>query len=69
MDIDPPTEATTEVKTQLLPTPYQVKLYDQGSLFAGKLGASTLVEVARHLDPNQVMNPAVLLDPTDRLSV
>ena len=39
MDIDPPPGATTEVKTQLLPTPYQVKLYDQGSLFAGKLHA------------------------------
>lgn len=39
MDIDPPALATTEVRTQLLPTPYQVKLYDPGSLFAGKLHA------------------------------
>ncbi len=39
MDIDPPGLATTEVRTQLLPTPYQVKLYDPGSLFAGKLHA------------------------------
>ncbi len=39
MDLDPPVGATTEVKTQLLPTPYQVQLYDQGSLFAGKLHA------------------------------
>lgn len=39
MDIEPPPEATTEVRTQLLPTPYQVRLYDLPSLFAGKLHA------------------------------
>lgn len=39
MDIQPPPHATTEVRTQLLPTPYQVNLYDLGSLFAGKLHA------------------------------
>lgn len=39
MDIEPPTHATTEVRTQLLPSPYQVKLYDLPSLFAGKLHA------------------------------
>lgn len=39
MDIDPPPNATTEVRTQLLPTPYQVRLYDLPSLFAGKLHA------------------------------
>jgi len=39
MDLEPPTNATTEVKTQLLPSPYQVKLYDLPSLFAGKLHA------------------------------
>jgi predicted nucleotidyltransferase component of viral defense system len=39
MDIEPPTNATTEVRTQLLPTPYQVRLYDLPSLFAGKLHA------------------------------
>jgi hypothetical protein len=37
MDIEPPPNATTEVRTQLLPTPYQVRLYDLPSLFAGKL--------------------------------
>ena len=37
MDIEPPLKATTEVRTQLLPTPYQVRLYDLPSLFAGKL--------------------------------
>lgn len=39
MDIEPPPHATTEVRTQLLPSPYQVKLYDLPSLFAGKLHA------------------------------
>lgn len=39
MDIDPPAGATTETRTQLLPSPYQVTLYDLPSLFAGKLHA------------------------------
>lgn len=39
MDLQPPTHATTEVRTQLLPSPYQVTLYDLPSLFAGKLHA------------------------------
>lgn len=39
LDIGPPPGATTEVRTQLLPTPYQVRLYDLPSLFAGKLHA------------------------------
>jgi len=39
MDLNPPIHATTEVKTQLLPTPYQVTIYDRPSLFAGKLHA------------------------------
>ena len=39
MDLEPPPNATTEVQTQLLPTPYQVRLYDLPSLFAASLGA------------------------------
>lgn len=39
MDLHPPAEAATEVRTQLLPSPYQVTLYDLPSLFAGKLHA------------------------------
>ncbi len=39
MDLNPPPFASTEVRTQLLPTPYQVRLYDPESLFAGKLHA------------------------------
>ena len=39
MDIQPPPGATTAVRTQLLPSPYRVTLYDLGSLFAGKLRA------------------------------
>ncbi len=39
VDIDPPSYATFENKYRLLPSPYQVKLYDAPSLFAGKLHA------------------------------
>lgn len=39
LDLQPPSGAGTEVRTQLLPTPYQVRLYDLPSLFAGKLHA------------------------------
>lgn len=39
LDTTPPPDATTEVKTRLLPTPFQVRLYDLPSLFAGKLHA------------------------------
>jgi hypothetical protein len=39
MDLQPPPHATTEVRAQILPTPYQVQLYDLRSLFAGKLHA------------------------------
>lgn len=39
LDTAPPPLATTEVKTHLLPTPFQVRLYDLPSLFAGKLHA------------------------------
>jgi len=39
IDINPPTGATYETKFGLLPSPYQVKLYDLSSLFAGKIHA------------------------------
>lgn len=39
LDLRPPPFATTEVRTQLLPSSYQVTLYDLESLFAGKLHA------------------------------
>lgn len=39
LDTTPPDGAQTEVRTRLLPTPYQVRLYDLPSLFAGKLHA------------------------------
>lgn len=39
LDLQPPPHATTECRTQILPSPYQVTLYDLGSLFAGKLHA------------------------------
>lgn len=39
IDTDPPSGATTEMLTQLVPTPHQVRVYDLPSLFAGKLHA------------------------------
>lgn len=39
VDISPPAYATFERKYRLLPYPYEVLLYDQSSLFAGKIHA------------------------------
>ena len=39
LDLRPPPGATTEWRTRLLPSPYQARLYDLPSLFAGKLHA------------------------------
>lgn len=39
VDVNPPAHATFENKYRLLPSPYQVKLYDMPSLFAGKVHA------------------------------
>lgn len=39
IDINPPDFATTEMKYRLLPAPYQVRIYDLPSLFAGKIDA------------------------------
>lgn len=39
VDINPPAYATFEHKYRLLPTPYEVQMYDMPSLFAGKIHA------------------------------
>jgi len=39
VDVNPPQYANTEIKYRLLPFPYQVRVYDQASLFAGKIHA------------------------------
>lgn len=39
VDINPPESATFERKFRLQPVPYEVNLYDEASLFAGKLHA------------------------------
>src|SRR5699024_8689174 len=39
MDIAPPAFAAFETKYRLLPSPYEVRLYDLPSLFAGKIHA------------------------------
>ena len=39
VDINPPKGAKYELRYKLLPSPHQVRLYDEGSLFAGKIHA------------------------------
>ena len=39
VDINPPAGANYELKYQLLPSPYQIRLYDLPSLFSGKIHA------------------------------
>jgi predicted nucleotidyltransferase component of viral defense system len=39
VDVNPPQYANTEIKYRLLPFPYQVRVYDKESLFAGKIHA------------------------------
>ena len=39
VDINPPFGAIYEEKYKLLPSPYEIKVYDQSSLFAGKIHA------------------------------
>lgn len=39
VDVNPPMYADTELKFRLLPFPYQVRVYDQKSLFASKIDA------------------------------
>ena len=39
IDINPPKGATYEMQYRLLPSPYQLRLYDKSSLFAGKIHA------------------------------
>lgn len=39
IDVNPPMYANTEIKFRLLPFPYQVRVYDKNSLFAGKIHA------------------------------
>ena len=39
VDINPPEGAKYELKYKLLPSPHQVRLYDEGSLFAGRIHA------------------------------
>ena len=39
VDVVPPSNAKTELKYRLLPFPYQIRIYDMPSLFAGKIHA------------------------------
>lgn len=39
VDVNPPSGANFEFKYKLLPSPHQVRLYDESSLFAGKIHA------------------------------
>ena len=39
VDVNPPSGANYEFKYKLLPSPHQIRLYDESSLFAGKIHA------------------------------
>lgn len=39
IDINPPSGASYEFKYKLLPSPHQIRIYDEASLFAGKIHA------------------------------
>ena len=39
VDINPPSGANYELKYKLLPSPHQIRVYDESSLFAGKIHA------------------------------
>lgn len=39
IDTDNPSGGTTEIKYQLLPAPYEVRIFDEATLFAGKIHA------------------------------
>lgn len=39
IDIDNPSGGSTEIKYQLLPAPYEVRIFDESTLFAGKIHA------------------------------
>ena len=39
VDVNPPSGAEYEFKYKLLPSPHQIRLYDESSLFAGKIHA------------------------------
>ena len=39
IDTDNPSGGTTEIKYQLLPSPYEIRIFDENTLFAGKIHA------------------------------
>lgn len=39
VDVNPPMGATYDIKYKLLPSPHQIKIYDESSLFSGKIHA------------------------------
>jgi hypothetical protein len=52
IDTDPPSGASTETLTRLVPTPHHVRVYDLPSLFAGKLHAVLCWYVGRQVPVN-----------------
>ncbi|MBO4667350.1 MAG: nucleotidyl transferase AbiEii/AbiGii toxin family protein [Bacilli bacterium] len=49
IDIDNPRGGRTETKYQLLPSPYEVKVFDESTLFAGKIHAIICRDYKNHV--------------------
>lgn len=49
IDIDNPSGGCTEIKYQLLPSPYEVRVFDESTLFAGKIHAIICRDYKNHV--------------------
>ena len=49
IDTDNPSGGTTEIKYQLLPAPYEVRVFDESTLFSGKIHAVICREYKHHV--------------------
>lgn len=49
VDIDNPSGGTTEFKYKILPAPYEVQIFDEATLFAGKIHAILYREYKHHV--------------------
>lgn len=49
IDVDNPSGGRTEIKYQLLPSPYEVRVFDESTLFAGKIHAIICRDYKNHV--------------------
>ena len=49
IDVDNPSGGCTEIKYQLLPSPYEVRVFDESTLFAGKIHAIICRDYKNHV--------------------